>query len=234
MNIEQYAKLAPQYYSDDVPELLKFLLLFHAFDSYLDCGCGDGSLLYAVTSEGLLDTEMKNVSAVDLSSTRIEIVRSSHQKVDARVDSAESLSSVLDNSIDVLVSTMVIEHVDDVKMLNSISRVLKPSGMVYLTTVFKKKYGWYFYKNADGKWAIDPTHLREYMSENELLKHLPATLQLVYQQKRLHWFPIVDFFIKRLNIKNRSVFQNPLLRELRKVKVPILGYYTWELILKKV
>ena len=42
MNIEEYAKVAPQYYTDEVPPILSFLLKNNDFHKILDCGCGDG------------------------------------------------------------------------------------------------------------------------------------------------------------------------------------------------
>ena len=72
------------------------------------------------------------------------------------------------NNIDFIVSTMVIEHVDDKKLLRSIDSVIKKNGIAYITTVFKKSYGWY-YNRRDGKWVMDITHLREYIKDEELM-----------------------------------------------------------------
>lgn len=54
MDIEDYSKIAPQYYSGDIPELLEYYLKRSAWNSLLDCGCGDGSLLYALNAKNIL------------------------------------------------------------------------------------------------------------------------------------------------------------------------------------
>ena len=49
------------------------------------------------------------------------------------------------------------------------------------------------------------------------------------------WFPITDFFLKRLCTNNvKMVYRNRFLHFLRKLKIPIIGYYFWEIVLQKV
>ena len=47
------------------------------------------------------------------------------------------------------------------------------AGSLYLTTVFKGWYAWYFYR-CEGRWTVDPTHLREYRSDAELLPRVAS------------------------------------------------------------
>jgi len=166
MNIELYAKVTPQYYTGFVPDFLEPYITNDRYKTILDCGCGDGSLLYALDKAGYLRD--KKVYAVDLSRNRVSFVRALGVKANVCVDNVEVLGTVKSNSIDLLITTQVIEHVDDVKMVHSIGRVVKRGGIIYISTVFKKCYGWYFYRN-NGRWVLDPTHLREYMSDGELL-----------------------------------------------------------------
>jgi ubiquinone/menaquinone biosynthesis C-methylase UbiE len=119
--------------------------------------------------------------AVDLSQKRIDIIRSNFPEVIAAVDDAEALRTIEDNTIDFFLSTQVIEHVDQEKMLQSIDRVTKSGSTIYLATVLKKWYGWYFYRN-NGRWVIDPTHLREYQRAGECFSrrtHLSLSRALV-------------------------------------------------------
>ena len=78
MDIEDYSKIAPQYYSGDIPELLEYYLKRSAWNSLLDCGCGDGSLLYALNAKKYF--ENKQIYAVDLSRNRINLVKKKTQK----------------------------------------------------------------------------------------------------------------------------------------------------------
>ncbi len=93
------------------------------------------------------------------------------------------------------------------KLLSEIHRLLKPSGIFQVDTVFKKKWAWYFYRAPIG-WAIDPTHLREYTDIEE---------------------------VKNLVVENgllvKSIYTEKDTRNLNKIglvdlEIPIPGYYT--------
>jgi 2-polyprenyl-3-methyl-5-hydroxy-6-metoxy-1,4-benzoquinol methylase len=232
MDIEEYAALAPQYYGQQIPPLLEKLLVDGKNKTLLECGCGDGNLLYSLNKRGYL--KHMNVIAVDLSQNRIKLVNSIDERFSARVDNVEDLATIENDSIDMLLSTQVIEHVDDRKMLDSIYRVISKNGKVYLTTIYKKWYGWYFYRNKD-RWVIDPTHLREYESDDELFQWIdPNRFKILSSEKSLLWFPLIDFFVKRLRVNNRKLFDNLFFSMVRQLKVPIFGYYNWEIILQKI
>lgn len=231
MNIEEYSKIAPQYYSDYIPQLLKKYLIKSTWNSFLDCGCGDGALLFALNKEGYFNK--KNIFAIDLSKNRINFVKKINSKIKAFVDSAEDLKTIKNESIDFFVSTQVIEHVDDKKMMNEVSRVTKKEGITYISTVHKKWYGWYFYRNND-RWVLDPTHLREYSIDKQLFDNIDKNkFQILENRKTLQKFPILDFFINRMNVHNRKFFNTNLIQWIRKIKIPIFGYYNWEIVLKK-
>ncbi len=230
--IIDYSDYLFQYYVTTVPELLKKYLKKTSYNSFLDLGCGDGSLLYALKKNGYF--KGKNIYGIDLSPKSIALVKKIDPKIHAYVDNAETIKTIKDNSIDFIVSTMVIEHVDDKKMLKAIDRILKNKGVAYITTVFKKPYGWY-YNRRDGKWVMDVTHLREYGKDEELMKLINKKKYSILESKKtLLWFPIADFFTRRLMIKNRKFFEeNPLFNLIHKIKIPIIGYYAWEIVLKK-
>lgn len=232
MNIEDYSKIAPQYYSGYIPPLLEKYLKRTAWSSLLDCGCGDGSLLYALNAKKYF--ENKQIYAVDLSRNRINLVEKINTKINATVDSAEKLKTIKNRSIDFFVSTQVIEHVDDKKMIKEIFRVMKKGGIAYISTVHKKWYGWYFYRNK-GRWVLDPTHVREYSSDEQLFNIIDKSKFNVLENKKiLQEFPILDFFINRLGIKNRELYRSNFIKIIRKIKIPIIGYYNWEIVLKKI
>lgn len=229
MDIEDYSKIAPQYFEDDAPPLIVEILNNNDFKRILDCGCGDGSLLYYIKKHRL--EKKAEVTGVDLSKERVKIAKKISKKFHVHVDSAETIKTVRTNTVDFFITEQVIEHVDDKKMAEAINRVTKPGGIVYLSTVYKKTPSWYFYKNKIG-WVLDPTHLREYTADDQLLKLFKKDFYLILNKKRLQWFPLIDFFIKRLGvvIRNRD---NRIWTVIRSVRVPVLQYYLWELVFVK-
>jgi 2-polyprenyl-3-methyl-5-hydroxy-6-metoxy-1,4-benzoquinol methylase len=232
MDIEKYSKIAPQYYNYQVPSLLKKYLIDKKDITILDCGCGDGSLINSLKNNGYLKNN--KIFAIDLSRNRIDLVKKISDKVIACVDNVEELNTIFNNSIDLFISSQVIEHVNDVKMIKQIEKKVKTGGIIYISTVFKKWYGWYFYRN-NGKWVLDPTHLREYTSSEQLLKLFDKNkFHLLECKINLQKFPVIDFFIKRSGIRNRNLYKNRVMKILRNMKLPIPGYYEWEIVFKKI
>ncbi len=200
--------------------------------SFLDLGCGDGSLLYFLNKKGYLKD--KEVYAVDFSKHRIGLIKKINSKFHCFVNDACNITNIKNNSIDFLNSTQLIEHVsDDKKMVKEISRILKKGSIVYLSTVFKKWYGWYFYK-CNGKWALHPEHIREYTKDKQLIDLFEKEgFKVLENKKKLFWFPVIEPAFRKLKIR-RDIFENKFMKPLRNIKLPIIGYYEWELILEKV
>ena len=196
----------------------------------MDLGCGDGALLAALNNRGVL--EGKSVHAVDNSHGRMDLVRKINPNFECIVADAAD-TTVADGSIDVMISTQVIEHVpSDRDMTQEMLRVLRPGGLLYISTVFKTWYGWYYYR-CNGKWTIDPTHLREYTAEEDLLGLFkPDEFQLLEDEKTLDSRPIVDAVLRRLKA-SRNVYRHKALRWLRALRLPIPGYIQWELVYRK-
>ena len=57
-------------------------------------------------------------------------------------------------------------------------------------------------------------------------------LDVVVNKKTLYWFPVADFFLKRLGAKQK-VYNNKLIHNLRNIRIPIPGYYNWEILTRK-
>lgn len=229
IDIESYAHKYPHYEDSTIPPLLERYLRARRPATLLDAGCGDGALVRAIVASGLVTGR---VLACDASSTRLDRVKGS-TGVEAFVDDVERLEHVTTGSIDFLVSSQVIEHVDDAKMLRAIERVTRPGAVVFLSTVQKRWYGWYFYRSPAG-WALDPTHLREYRNDDELLSKVPHEAFAVLENEKtpIAW-PLTDFLLKRFT-KDRAVYaKSSVLRRLRALKVPIVGYSNWELVLER-
>lgn len=219
-----------QFHTNDIPGMLSNLLAKTNWTTLLDAGCGDGSLLHALNDgDYLLD---KLVYALDVSTSGLEIIQSINQDVGCINGSAQEIP-IADNSVDMFVSTQVIEHVpDDELMVKEIHRILADDGFAYVSTIFKKSYGWYFYRN-NGKWVIDPTHVREYSRDEELIDILRKyNFEVLESCKTLETRPLVDAMLRRIG-GGRQIYTNPIINNLRVIKLPIFGYYNWEILFKK-
>ena len=118
-------------------------------------------------------------------------------------------------------------------MIKEVKRMLKTNGIAYISTVFKKWYGWYFYK-CNGKWVLDPTHLREYSQDNQLLDFFKENnLEILENKKTLTYRPIVDFVSKRIGLKRYLPVDGKFMKLLRKFAIPVFGYYNWEIVCRK-
>ncbi|OQA93437.1 MAG: hypothetical protein BWY24_00455 [Microgenomates group bacterium ADurb.Bin219] len=235
MEIDQYSKKFIHYYTDDLPStIVKLVLNNKSFNSLADLGCGDGSILYALGKKKLLG-QFSKIYAIDISKDRIANVKRIDGRIKCMVSDVCNISKIKNSEIDLIILNQVIEHVqDDELMIKEIERILKKGGIAYISTVFKKWYGWFFYKDKNNNWVIDPTHEREYSYDKQLIgKFKKFDLEILKNNKSLQWFPITDFFLKRIGFRNDAYERSLQLRLLRKVKIPIIGYYNWEIVCKK-
>lgn len=237
MDIEEYARYIHLYVEEDIPSLLLETLDQLEWHTYLELGCGDGGLLYVLDRRGYL--EGKEVYAIDLSETRVLRASQINPEFHCYVDDACNVQHIEPGSIDLLVSEQVIEHVpDDRMMVREIYRLLRLGGIAHISTVFKKWYGWYWYR-CNGRWVLDPTHVREYISDDQLLNLFrEAGLEILKTRKTLLRFSALNFFLKRVLFRflppNWRVYENRFLNALRRItRVPVPGYYYWEVVVRK-
>lgn len=218
------------FHTDDVPRLLLDLLSETRWHTYLDLGCGDGALLRALDRRNVL--EGKDVFAVDISPSRLARATAVNPRFTCYCSDAGNVEDLSESSIDFLVSTMVLEHMpDDVQMISEVSRLLAPGGTAYLTTVWKKPWAWYYYRRG-GRSVLDRTHHREYTEDRRALEAIEdAGMEVVVDRRSLMCFPVLDFVFRRLRMPH--VYLRPHWRMLRAVKVPVPGYYCWELVARK-
>ncbi len=228
---EKYAK-KEFFYTEEIPSLLKKYLNKEEWFTLIDIGCGDGGLLYALKKHNLLKN--KKIYATDLSWTRVKRVKELDKSFICFVSTADDLKEIKSGAIDVIISTQVIEHVpDDEAMVKELSRILSRKGFIYLSTVFKKRWAWHFHR-ANGHWALDPTHVREYTQEEQLFTLFERYgLRIIEENKILFKFPLLNFILRYLNF-NRNIYNNKILNFFRNIiKIPSFGYYWWEFIAKK-
>lgn len=133
---------------------------------------------------------------------------------------------------------MVIEHVDDRQFVSEIHRVLRPQGIALISSVVKRKWAWYFYKNEHGERVLGPTHLREYKSIAEFTRLFQSGFDLIDVQTT-QCAPLIEPFFRTLFVRTRNTWfrdaptKNQLFRALRYIRVPIPGYYSIEIIVRK-
>ncbi len=215
-----------------IQAIVKDLLKKSSWKSFLDLGCGDGGLLYSIQEEGFFDYNNKKIYGVDISKNRILRTQKLCPNVKTEVANACNVEMLDSESIDLLVSNMVIEHVpDDMEMLKEIARLISPGGKAYISTVFKHRLAWYYHR-ANGQWALDPAHCREYSDEKPVLDELQKLgLTLECNIKTNIWFPVLDFIFRRL--KKPEIYHSSFWVRLRSIKVLIPGYKTWEIVVSK-
>lgn len=232
MDVETYARKYPHLVDDQIPPRLLAAYQRRKPRTCLDVGCGDGGLLHALERQGCLRNVI--VHALDASPLRIARLSALHRDFDCIVGDACDLSPIADATIDLAISTMVIEHVDDpLRMLAGLRRVLPEDGLLYLTTVFKRPGAWYFRKR-NGESVLDPTHVREYTSESQLMGPLTqAGLIAETSVMTPLGFPIVDPLLRLTGVGRGRGLDGALWRAVRRPAVRIPGYWTWEIVATK-
>jgi SAM-dependent methyltransferase len=133
-----------------------------------DLGAGDGGTLWPLDRAGLVG---ETIYAVDISAEHVALCERLSPKVRGIVSDVAHVGGLADESVDAVVSSQVIEHLPDDRVLApEIARILKPGGWFYVSSVIRGPRGFWLYKGkppAPERWQLDPTHMREYESEEQ-------------------------------------------------------------------
>ncbi|MGH3064793.1 MAG: class I SAM-dependent methyltransferase, partial [Gaiellaceae bacterium] len=157
---DEYTETALHFEATRLPRLLERHLPPGPL-ALADLGCGDGPLFAALERGGFIVPGQRTY-AVDLAPARLARVAQRFPWIEIVVASADAVPTIADGTLDFVCSTMLMEHVpDESAYLAEIERILRPGGKAYVTTVFKKRWAWYFRKR-DGESVLDTSHLREY------------------------------------------------------------------------
>jgi SAM-dependent methyltransferase len=201
-----------------------------------DLGAGDGGTLWPLDRAGLVgDT----IYAVDISAEHVALCERLSPKVRGIVSDVARVEELPDSSLDAVVSSQVIEHLPDDRVLApEIARLLRPGGWFYVSSVIRGPHAFWFYKGkppAPQRWQLDPTHMREYESEEQFgsaLAHPELELDVVRSSQLK--FPLTDFAFRMAALARlikREQLPEIYLRLPRKLRgarralgVPIPGY----------
>lgn len=187
------------------PEIPKMILgLIPSSKKILDLGCGEGGMIRAILNK----FSQKEIIGVDISPRRIELLRKKFPKHKFLCEDVNK-TSLKKNEFDLIICTQVIEHVEnDKKLIDEIYRILKIRGKLYITSVIKNPWAIYKYRN-NNKFVLDPTHEREYSSEQEFISLFRERLKLIK--------------IKKNPVKRKLFFE---------IRIP--GYYTVDTLWEKI
>lgn len=226
-----------QFYDADLTSLAReavsFLRLNHIYA--IDLGCGDGKAIVRLSK---LIRNHTWFIGIDISMKRCRNAKRLKLK-NLHIIRADALNTPFREKCFRLVNcSMLIEHVkDDRHLLLEIYRIIEKNGVLVISTVLKKKYGIYFYRR-NGKFVLDPTHLREYISEDEFLSLLRcADFDVRHVRVTPVRYSILDFFFRtichifpRYASNVRNVYLNyPVAQKLkRNLTIQVPGYYEIE------
>lgn len=176
---------------------------------FLEVGCGIGYFSNRATDIGAY------VTGIDVGPKLIEICKSKNKSAHFRVGSASDIP-FKNNIFEVLLSTEVIEHVDDQsKAINEMIRVVKPGGLLVITTpnkLFKplfdllSKIGLRPYKGNE-KWFY-PWSLRRILVKKGLVVQKEYFFNLIYPTPILDRFenvPILKYFCINYGLRLKKV-----------------------------
>ena len=173
-------------------------ILSHAKGTVLDLGAGDGAFTGPMALQGL------RVVACDLSRARLQNLKTSTSEL---VELDATAIPFKQSVFDTVLFVEVLEHLPDraaqQKLLAELGQVLRPDGVIVLTTPNRPVYRWmtFFWKWFGGQ-APDPTHYSE-LSWPELEELCGEKFDISYARGKAGLIPIKvvqKYFSKRLHL----------------------------------
>ena len=202
----------------------------------LDVGCGNGTFLWNVENR-----TSSNGYGLDLSRSR---ARTAAARVpNGRIVNADGARPPFPSgSFDIIACFQVIEHIIDRQgFLAGLYEMLKPGGMLVISSIRRGKRRWYYLRNEQGEVVLDKGHVHEFSSLDEfnrliLSAHDSPSLAIVRSFEYQVRFPALDFVFRRLQgllrtSFTRSVAASRLGIVLRKAtRIPIPGYFCTDVV----
>jgi SAM-dependent methyltransferase len=240
---KKYSEKHIHFYDNNISNMLEdSIKLKNKRDfNIIDLGCGDGRYLFYLKKKNFL-SNAKQIVGVDLSPTRIKILKKNTKDIIGIVSDACNVKELENETFDVVISSQVIEHIyNDNDLLKEIKRLLKSDGVAYISTVIKKWYGIYIYRR-DGRFRLDPTHIREYSSKINFINLLTRNgLKTIDYKIKIIRYPLSDLIIRiliKIGLINPPAIRNiyiesKLMKLFRKIIIPIIGFYKIEVLCEK-
>ena len=202
----------------------------------LDVGCGNGTFLWNV------ENRTSSIGyGLDLSNSRARMA--SAIVSNGRIANADGARAPFrSESFDIVACLQVIEHIVDRKgFIAGLYEMLKPDGMLVISSIRRGKRRWYYLRNDQGEIVLDKGHVYEFKSLedfNQLIEsaHVNPPLTIVRSFEYQVRFPVLDFFFRRLHRLFRSPFTRSIAASrsgmaLRKAtRIPIPGYFCTDVV----
>lgn len=229
-DLDSYTREHRHFYTDTLQPLLLETATHNPGGVVAELGAGDGSILWALEQRGLLGDV---AYAVDLSPERVARAERVSPKIRGIVADATHVDELPDGAVDGVLVSQVIEHLqDDRALAPEIARLLKPGGWWYVGTIVRGRRAWWIY-HVDGKWQVDPTHIREYQSKRELLSVLAhRELRVGDVRTTPLLFPVLDLALRATaalrivpyDSLSEAYLRRPRLNDARRLRVRVPGY----------
>jgi ubiquinone/menaquinone biosynthesis C-methylase UbiE len=172
-NIKYSDKFVQSLGTPEVSKEIRKIIQKEKVKTMIDMGWGDGIFVHAIKKE----FPKIKITGIDISPRRIEGLKAKFPKDKFYV--ADVCDTKLKGTFDFIHSSQVIEHVpSDKKMVNEMKRLLKKGGTLFCSSVIKKPWAIYKYRN-NGKFVLDPTHEREYKDVKEFLELFRDQFKLI-------------------------------------------------------
>ena len=205
----------------------------------LDVGCGNGAFLWNVEHH----TPSKGYG-LDLSDSRTRMAAATvcSRRI-AKADGARPPFPA--ESFDVIACLQVIEHIVDRQgFIAGLYEMLKPGGILVISSIRRGKHHWYYLRNEHGDMVLDKGHIHEFGSLDEfnqlvLSAHANPPFAIVRSFEYQVRFPALDFVFVRLHRLFRRSFTRSIPASrigiaLRKAtRIPIPGYFCTDVVAER-
>jgi SAM-dependent methyltransferase len=229
-SLSSYARAHRHFYTDSLQPLLLRTVAENPGGVIADLGAGDGAVLWALDQRRLLG---EVAYAVDLSPERVARAEQASPRIRGVVADAINVEALGESSVDGVIVSQVIEHLEDDRALApEIARLLRPGGWWYVGTILRGARAWWIYR-VSGRWQLDPTHLREYDSQDSLLSALEHhELQVVHVRTTPLSFPVTDLVLRAAAASgvlpydslSSAYLDRPLVSWARRFRLRVPGY----------
>jgi len=144
-----------------IPKMLLELVKKHKPKSMLDLGCGHGYSERVLNARRLLP---ERTVALDMDKRYTDEIGAILPQIEVLCGYIENLGEYM-GQFELIVLNQVIEHIkNESKVLDIIYDLLEPNGRLFISSIIKRPYALYIYKNKKGEPSICPEHEREYTS----------------------------------------------------------------------